>query len=154
MTRRKSQSAKRGAAPADDRSRRPTDAVGWAYTAPVVCGLLFLAVLTVFGQTAGHDFVNCDDPEYVSENPHVRRGLTADGSVWAITAFHSSNWHPLTWLSHMLDCQIYDLKPGGHHLSNLLLHATSAVILFLALRRMTGAIWPSAFVAGLSPSTR
>ncbi len=69
-----------------------------------VCGWLLLAVFAVFGQTGGHDFVNFDDEAYVYENPHVRDGLTAEGTAWAITAFYSSNWHPLTWLSHMLDC--------------------------------------------------
>ena len=65
-------------------------------------------------------------------------GLTGEGIAWAITAYHAANWHPLTWLSHMLDCQLYGLKPGGHHLTNVLLHAAAAVLLFLALRRMTG----------------
>ena len=161
MTRRTGRSATRGAAAAQDRPRRPSGAAGRAsgpptglrpahvYTVPAVSGLLLLAVIVVFAQTAGHEFVNCDDPEYVSENPHVRRGLTGEATVWALTAFHSCNWHPLTWLSHMLDCRLYDLQPGGHHVSNLLLHAAAAVILFLALRRMTTALWPSAFAAGL-----
>ena len=72
-----------------------------------VCGFLLLAVIAVFGQTAGHDFVNFDDDDYVYENPHVRTGLTGAGSRLGVTACHSSNWHPLTWLSHMLDCQLY-----------------------------------------------
>ena len=87
--------------------------------------------------------------EYVYENRHVQRGLTGEGTAWAITAYHACNWHPLTWLSHMLDCQLYGLKPGGHHLTNVLLHAAAAVLLFLALRRMTGALWPSAWVAAV-----
>ena len=114
-----------------------------------VCGLLLLAVIAVFGQTASHDFVNFDDNDYVYENRHVRGGLTGEGTAWAITAYHAGNWHPLTWLSHMLDCQLYGLKPGGHHLTNVLLHAAAAVLLFLALRRMTGALWPSAWVAAV-----
>ena len=77
------------------------------------------------------------------------RGLTGEGIAWAITAYHASNWHPLTWLSHMLDCQLYGLKPGGHHLTNVLLHAAAAMLLFLVLRRMTGALWPSAWVAAV-----
>ena len=120
-----------------------------AASVPAVCGLLLLAVIAVFGQTAGHDFVNFDDNLYVYENPHVSGGLTGAGTAWAITAFHAHNWHPLTWLSHMLDCQLYGLKPGGHHLTNVLLHAAAAVLLFLALRRMTGALWPSAWVAAV-----
>ncbi len=107
------------------------------YSLLAVCGFLLLAVIAVFGQTARHDFVNFDDRGYVYENWHVRGGLTGEGTAWAITAYHAGNWHPLTWLSHMLDCQLYGLKPGGHHLTNVLLHAAAAVLLFLALRRMT-----------------
>ena len=106
-------------------------------------------MIAVFGQTAGHDFVNFDDDDYVYENWHVKRGLTGAGIAWAITTYHAGNWHPLTWLSHMLDCQLYGLKPGGHHLTNVLLHAAAAILLFLALRRMTGALWPSAWVAAV-----
>ena len=98
------------------------------YAAAAVCGLLMLAVALVFGQTARHDFINLDDDDYVGDNPPVARGFTAQGIVWAFTHVHSNNWHPLTWLSHMLDCQLYGLKhPGGHHLTNVLLHAASAV---------------------------
>ena len=114
-----------------------------------VCGLLVLAVIAVFGQTVRHDFVNFDDDDYVYENRHVNRGLTGEAVAWAITAYHSDNWHPLTWLSHMLDCQLYGLAPGGHHLTNVILHAAAAVLLLLALRRMTGALWPSAWVAAV-----
>src|SRR5271166_1084608 len=90
------------------------------YGLPAICGLLLLAVITVFGQTASHDFVNFDDDSYVYENRPVREGLTGKGTAWAITAFHSCNWHPLTWLSQMLDCQFYGLNhPGGHHLTNV-----------------------------------
>ena len=121
------------------------------YAAAAVCGLLLLAVALVFGQTARHDFIHqYDDADYISENPQVARGFTAQGIVWAFTHFHSNNWHPLTWLSHMLDCQFYGLKhPGGHHLTNVLLHAASAILLFLVLRQMTGDLWPSAFAAAL-----
>ena len=100
--------------------------------------MLLLAVAVVFGQTVGHDFVNFDDNEYVYENPHVAAGLTAAGDRLGLHPSHASNWHPLTWLSHMLDCQLYGLKPGGHHLTNVLLHAATAILLFLVLRRMTG----------------
>jgi len=119
------------------------------YCLLAVCGFLILAVIAVFGQTIGHDFVNYDDDEYVYENRHVRGGLTGAGTAWAIATYHSFNWHPLTWLSHMLDCQLYDLRPGGHHLTNEFLHAAAAILLFLALRRMTGALWPSAWVAAV-----
>ncbi|MGA2255165.1 MAG: tetratricopeptide repeat protein [Thermoguttaceae bacterium] len=114
-----------------------------------VCGFLILAVIIVFGQTASHDFVNFDDNDYVYENPHVRGGLTGAGAAWAITTYHAANWHLLTWLSHMLDCQLYGLKPGGHHLTNVFLHVAAAILLFLALRRMTGALWCSAWVAAV-----
>ena len=114
-----------------------------------VCGLLLLAVIAVFAQTSRHDFINFDDDDYVYENRHVRDGLTSEGTAWAITAYHSGNWHPLTWLSHELDCQLFGLKSGGHHLTSLLLHAAAAVLLFLALQRMTAALWPSAWVAAV-----
>ena len=119
------------------------------YTVAAVCGFLLLAVALVFGQTVGHEFVNYDDNQYVYENPQVAQGLTARGIAWAFTTVHASNWHPLTWLSHMLDCQLYGLNAGGHHLTNVLLHAATAILLFLVLRRMTGDLWPSAFVAAV-----
>jgi protein O-mannosyl-transferase len=119
------------------------------YVVLAVCGLLLLAVALVFGQTVRHEFVNFDDRQYVFANPHVAGGLTIQGIVWAFTASHSDNWHPLTWLSHMTDCQIYGLHAGGHHLTNVLLHAVNAVLLFLVFWRMMGDLWPSAFVAAL-----
>src|SRR5262249_29788259 len=96
---------------------------------------------------AQHQFVNFDDPEYVYDNPRVTAGLTADGVVWAFTATHSANWHPLTWLSHMLDWQVFGRNAGRHHLTSLALHAAASLCLLGALRSMTGARWPSAFVA-------
>ena len=118
--------------------------------AAAVCALLPLAVVLVFGQTVRHEFVNYDDDQYGYENPPIAGGFTAPGMVWAFTEFHSSNWHPLTWLSHTLDCQLYGLEhPGGHHLTNVLLHAANAILLFLVLRRMTGGLWPTAVAAAL-----
>src|SRR3972149_3559607 len=117
------------------------------YAVLAVSGFPLLAVLIVFGQTLRHDFVNYDDRLYVYENPYVTHGLTTQGIVWAFTSKHASNWHPLTWLSHMLDCQLFGLAPWGPHLVNVLLHAATAILLFLVLRRMTGDLWPSAFVA-------
>ncbi len=116
---------------------------------PGVCIFLAVIVWVVFGQTLGHEFVNYDDDEYVYENPEVVRGLTFQGIIWAFTHVHCSNWHPLTWISHMLDCQVYGLSPGGHHLTNVLLHTATAILLFLVLRRMTGYLWRSAFVAAV-----
>lgn len=112
---------------------------------------LFLAVITwiVFGQTLRHDFLNIDDVDYVLRNPEIIRGLTPEGIIWAFTHFHASNWHPVTWISHMLDCKLYGLSPGGHHLTNVLLHLATAILLFLVLRQMTGALWRSAIVAAL-----
>jgi tetratricopeptide (TPR) repeat protein len=104
----------------------------------------------VFAQSASHGFVNFDDAEYVAENPTVARGVTAEGFVWSFTHFRNGNWHPLTWLSHMVDCQIYGVKDAaGQHLTGVLLHAINAVLLFLVLRAMTSELWPSAFVAAL-----
>jgi tetratricopeptide (TPR) repeat protein len=103
----------------------------------------------VFGQTLQDRFLNYDDNDYVYDNPKITNGLTADGTKWAFTHFHADNWHPLTTISHMVDCQLYGLQPWGHHLTNLLLHATAAIFLFLALRKLTIATWPSAFVAAL-----
>ena len=115
----------------------------------LVCLLLAAIVWIVFGQTLRHEFVNYDDNEYVYENPRVAAGLTLNGIRWAFTAVYANNWHPLTTLSHMLDCQLYGLQPWGHHLTNVLLHAAAAILLFLALRRLTGRLWPSALVAAL-----
>ena len=114
-----------------------------------VCTLLVLAVAVPFVQTARFPFVNINDSKYVYDTPQISRGLTAANMVWAFTHRHSENWHPLTWLSLMLDCQLYGLNAGGHHLTNVLLHAATAVLLFLVLRQMTGRFWPGALVAAL-----
>ena len=120
---------------------------GW--DAAAICLLLAGMTLAVFGQTLGHGFINCDDGTYVYENPVVQQGLTWRGLTWAFTGAHASNWHPLTWLSHMLDCQLYGLHPAGHHLTNVLLHTATVIALFLVLWQLTGARWRSAFVAAL-----
>src|SRR5207247_4476964 len=112
---------------------------------------VFLAVVVwiAFGRPLNHGFVGYDDQNYVLRNPRVTNGLTLDGIQWAFTHVHATNWHPLTTISHMLDCQLYGLQPCGHHLTNILLHAAAAILLFLALWRLTDNIWPSAFVAAL-----
>jgi Flp pilus assembly protein TadD len=115
----------------------------------MVCLFLILATISVFGQLPNHDFVNYDDPVYVSENPNVQTGLTGEGIIWAFTSSHASNWHPLTWLSHILDCQIYGLNAGGHHLTSLLFHVVNTLLVFVVFKRMTGALWQSAFVAAM-----
>ena len=110
---------------------------------------LIAANLIVYAQVWNHDFVNYDDPDYVTANPIVSDGLTRHGVSWAFTTVHSSNWHPLTWLSHMLDVQLYGLNPGPHHLTSLLFHMVNTLLLFWLLHRMTAALGRSAFVAGL-----
>jgi tetratricopeptide (TPR) repeat protein len=114
-----------------------------------ICVALVAITWLVYCQTLHHDFVNYDDEDYVTTNAQVSRGVTLEGIVWAFTSVHSANWHPLTWISHMVDCQLYGLNAGGHHLTNLLLHALNAILLFFLLRQMTGALWRSAFVAAL-----
>src|SRR5262249_11126750 len=115
----------------------------------LVCLGLVAVTLAVFGQTLTHDFVNFDDHVYVYENPLVIRGLSIEGILGAFTHTHARNWHPLTTISHMLDCQLYGLKAGGHHLTNVILHTISVLLLFLVLKQMTAALWQSAFVAAL-----
>jgi len=111
--------------------------------------LLIFATLVVFHRLPTHDFINLDDNLLVYENPHVLAGFTKEGVIWAFTEFHAEYWHPVTWLSHMLDCQLFGLRPGLHHLSSLLFHLANCVLLLLILRKMTGSLWRSAFVAAL-----
>lgn len=111
--------------------------------------LLFFGTLLLFLRSTGNDFVNYDDPDYVTKNPHVQAGLSLSGIRWAFTSGDASNWHPLTWLSHQLDWTLYGANPRGHHFTSVLLHAANAALAFLALRRLTGALWPAAFCAAL-----
>lgn len=115
----------------------------------IICLLLIAATAASYGRVLNYDFVGFDDPDYVTENPVVRDGLTGEGVGWALTTGHSANWHPLTWLSHMLDVQLFGLNAAGHHLSSILLHALNALLIFGILQTMTRAAWPSAFVAAL-----
>ena len=112
---------------------------------------VFLIALTwaVFGQTFRHQFINYDDPLYVLDNAHVRAGLTWHGIIWAFTHVHSQNWHPLTTISHMLDCQLFGLNSGPPHLVNVFWHSIAAVLLFILLARMTGNVWASMFVSAV-----
>jgi len=103
----------------------------------------------VFGQTVGHDFVNLDDHVYVYENPRIIQGITLDNVIGVFAHLHARNWHPLTSISHMLDCQLFGLNAGGHHFTNVLLHTIAVLLLFLVFHQMTGAFWSSAFVASL-----
>ena len=139
----------RGPVRSNDIAPAPTSGMRNRGQVLAVCGLLLLAVGLVFGQTAGYQFVNFDDGGYVYENPQISSGLTARGVAWVFTHEHVANWHPLTGLSHMLDCQLFGLNAGGHHLTNVLLHAATVIALFLVLWRMTGVFWPSAMAAAL-----
>ena len=111
--------------------------------------MLIAITWAVFGRTLGYGFVNYDDPTYVSENRQIQAGLSWKNVEWAFTHVHSHNWHPLTTISHMLDCQLFGLKPGAHHLVNVLLHTASVILLLLFLEQVTGRFWQSAFVAAI-----
>jgi Flp pilus assembly protein TadD len=111
--------------------------------------LLLVATLVAYWPALNNDFINFDDREYVTENPHVIAGLTWSNVAWAFRAGYASNWHPLTWLSHQLDVQLFGLNPRWHHFTSLLLHLANSLLLLSLLRRMTGALWRSAFVAAL-----
>ena len=115
----------------------------------LVCLFLIVITIAVYWQTRNHEFVSYDDNAYVIENPQVQAGLTRQTIIWSFTTTHVANWHPLTWLSHMMDCQLYDLNPSGHHLTNVLFHLVNTVLLFLLLNRSTGASLRSGFVAAL-----
>jgi len=114
-----------------------------------VCMILGLATLVAFCQVLNCDFIHYDDPSYVVDNPNVNQGLSPESIIWAFTSLDVSYWHPVTWLSHMLDCQLYGLKPAGHHFTNLIIHMINTLLLFWLLKSATLRIWPSAFVAGL-----
>jgi len=114
-----------------------------------ICALLAAITWAVFSQTLTYPFVTYDDPQYVYANPDVSSGISVPRIFWAFTHTIAGNWHPLTTISHMLDCQLYGLKPAGHHFTNVFLHTTAVILLFLVLRAMTGTLWQSFFVAAL-----
>ncbi|HET6179845.1 MAG TPA: tetratricopeptide repeat protein [Candidatus Sulfotelmatobacter sp.] len=116
---------------------------------PIVCLLLAAVTLAIYNPVNHHPFVNYDDDRYVTENPHVRQGLTAGTFEWALTSTEQANWHPLTWMSHALDCSLFRLSPAGHHFTSILLHAVNVVLLFLLLMWATRRMGPSLFVAAL-----
>ncbi len=115
----------------------------------ILCLLLVVATLALYNPVNRHPFVNYDDDRYVTENPHVHNGLTLDTITWALTATEQANWHPLTWLSHALDYQLFHQNPAGHHFTSLLIHAANAVLVFLFFMYVTGRLGPSLFVAAL-----
>jgi tetratricopeptide (TPR) repeat protein len=115
----------------------------------LVMAALAVATLAVYGQVLSHQFINLDDDLYVRDNPMVLGGLTLKGMAWAFTTFHAANWHPLTWLSHMVDGQLFGRNAGGHLFVNALIHVSNTLLLFVFLKRVTGASWRSAIVAAL-----
>jgi tetratricopeptide (TPR) repeat protein len=125
------------------------DLSGSKRTRLLICLGLAVVTLGLYWQVHGFDFVSFDDPDYVSENPMVTRGLTFSGIIWAFTHFYAGNWHPLTWISLMLDCQIFGAHPGGLHIMGVLFHTANSILLFLLLQRITGAQWRSAIVAAV-----
>jgi protein O-mannosyl-transferase len=114
-----------------------------------ICLLLVAVTIAVYGRVVGFEFINYDDSDYIVENAPVQAGLTWRGTVWALGTRHAGNWHPLTWVSHMLDVEVFGTGAAGPHAVNLVFHTANAVLLFLLLNRLTGSAWRSAFVAGL-----
>jgi len=112
-----------------------------------ICLVLIFATVEFYWQVSGHEFVSLDDRAYISENEHVTSGLTIDGIKWAFTTTTMGNWHPLTWLSLILDCHLFDSTAKACHTTNLILHIANTVLLFLVLKRTTGSVWASAFVS-------
>jgi tetratricopeptide (TPR) repeat protein len=126
-------------------ARVPFSRVSWAVV--LISLLLILAIVAVFWPVKNFPFVSLDDNEYVTENPQVLNGLSLSSVVWAFTTKRCSNWHPLTWLSHMLDIELYGLNPGGHHLTNLFFHLANTLLVLWVFKGMTGMLWRSGFVA-------
>ena len=117
------------------------------YRVALMCVVLAIATGVIFSPVWNHEFIHLDDPTYVTENEQVKAGLTREGVYWAFTTPLASNWHPLSWLSHMLDCELFETDPWGHHLTNLLMHVVNTALLFVVLHAMTDAYWRSSFVA-------
>jgi len=115
----------------------------------LICLFLVIGNMAVYSQVINHSFVNYDDGMYVTSNYFVQKGLSLINIIWAFSNVYAANWHPLTWLSHMLDVQLYGLSPGGHHMTSVLFHVVNSLLLFLVFRRMTGQIWQSGFVAAI-----
>lgn len=146
-------SAKAKSAPTKNQSRKPAPpAKSGILPDPrirAICFALFAAVVVVYWRSLSNQFIEFDDNVYVTGNDHVRAGLTLAGLRWAFTDTSTGNWHPLTWISHMMDVEWFGLKPGGHHLRNVLWHAINGVLLFLTLWRATGRLWRSALAAAV-----
>ena len=110
---------------------------------------LVVVTFAIYVQVGNHQFLNFDDNLYVTDNPHVSSGISGKNIAWAFSSVDAANWHPVTWLSHMIDAQLYGMNPRGHHLSNVIIHAASSLLLLLFLFRLTGSLWRSSFVAAL-----
>ncbi|MGC2352276.1 MAG: hypothetical protein WA496_02645, partial [Candidatus Udaeobacter sp.] len=115
----------------------------------LIAGALAVVTFAIYAQVIGHQFITLDDPTYIQENPMVNRGVTGAGLVWAFTTFYATNWHPLTWISHMIDCQFFGTNAARHLLVNALIHVANTLLVFWFLLRTTRARWPSALVAAL-----
>ena len=115
----------------------------------ICIALLIAATLLTYWPALQNEFINYDDPDYVTANEVVKKGLTTEGVKWAFTTGHASNWHPITWLTHMADVSMFGMKPMGHHATNLVFHTANTVLLLLLLWLMTGSVWRSAMVAAL-----
>ena len=140
----------------DVRLARERPAASGHHEAALFCRVNFLIAaalafvsLAIYAQVIGHHFITLDDPTYIKENQMVNRGFSGAGVAWAFTTFHAANWHPLTWISHMVDCQLFGMSAGGHLLVNALIHVANTLLLFWFLLRTTHARWPSALVAAL-----
>ncbi len=136
--------------PVED-SPAPSEARREWYREPVylVNGALILLCVAIYAQTLSFDFINLDDNVFVTENPAVQSGLSWASFKWAMTSLYGSNWHPLTWLSHLIDVSLFGLSPGGHHAVNVVFHIANSLLLFALLRSLTGRIWESAAVAAI-----
>jgi hypothetical protein len=120
----------------------------------LICIVLAAATFVAFEGVRSNDFVHYDDDKYITSNEYVQKGLSLESIKWAFTTWHQGNWHPLTWISHLIDSTVFGMKPAGHHLVSVGFHIANVILLFLILKKMTGAIWPSAFVVavfGLHP---
>ena len=119
----------------------------------IICVFLVVATFAIYSQVQDHEFINYDDNQYVTDNLKVQAGLTRESVSWAFTTSHHATWFPMTWLSHMLDYQLYGSHPKGHHLTSLFLHIANTLILFIVLSRMTGALWQSVCCGNICASS-
>ncbi|HKS76551.1 MAG TPA: hypothetical protein VJQ82_25280, partial [Terriglobales bacterium] len=132
------------------RARTAAPAAGSAFrNNALICVLLAAVTFVLYSPVRGFPFVNYDDDSYVTQNAHVQAGLTGETFVWALTSTEHDNWHPLTWLSHALDCELSGLQSGAHHMTNVVIHVLNVVLLFLLLLQATGSITRSLLVAAL-----